>query len=1061
MRPSVSGPVVARVSVLPRAQLWDCDGDLCADDVPAEQLASAGEAALADPVFREALELASPSLFEAAVRLAGGETRTVREARRILLSLLRYHLRIASRAVPFGLFAGVAPVAEGPTAVSVGSKHRKEVRPDASWLRTVLAAVEADPIAMKGLRVRSNPLCVVRGERLILPPQGDRGEVSIRCTAAVALALANAEVPIAPADLTERIHDEFSGMPRVLSERLVHSLVSHGFLVTDLHPPIRSDSPLDDALDRLACAAPHSVALRDLRSVRKALAEYAASEVGRDPERPRAAVHQMRQLHDSAQPLHVDVAVDASLTLPRSVAEELGHAAGALWRITRPGEWPGLDAYLQRFLERYGTTQLVPLTEVMDPERGLGPIAAGDGRAQSDGSTPLREAVLAELAATAVRDGLPEVILDRERLRQLAVPGKGSPPPTLDVTATLQAASPQAVDAGDFRLVLGGGSRQAGALNGRFAYLLGNPVAAHCRREARRGDPSAPHAVRVALDFAPRTPRGGNLTRTGADTMPTLHIGSFHNQTSGELGVDDLHIGAHKDRLYAYSASLGREVLPAQLDMLNGAQEHPTVRLLQAIGTAGHSAFHSWDWGPVAGLPRLPRVRYGRTILCRARWSGAFLAPAVGTWEEWCTQVDTWRKAWTVPDHISVGTGDRCLTLDLRKTMHLRLLREELRRNPKSTLHEATDATSGWFGPDPHACELVFPLRSSTHSPPTQHRSYPPLAGSARPYPHGSEWLSAKLYASPARHNEILTHRLPLLLHELPQSMDRWFFLRYADPDPHLRLRFHAPPDALTRQVLPALGTWAADLCRQGLARAMILDQYAPETARYGGPDVIEAAEHTFHADSTAALEQLQALSDPACPLDTTVLSCLNYIDLAHAFTGGADVLPSWFSTVPPHPDRTALRAQRALITRFVDEPGNWSQLGQVPGGERILHSWHDRAPAVAALGRTLRSSQWTDRATPHSVFRSLMHMHHNRLVSGGDNEAASLALLRDLLHSRQARRRRGHPVADDIAETPTPAAGTLPWAGLRAGVAPVSIVGPQSQCPGDRGAPGPQPLEE
>ncbi|WKK24090.1 lantibiotic dehydratase [Streptomyces olivoreticuli] len=1012
MRFSVGGPVVARVSTLPRARLWDGGDDPCAADVTAENLVTAGKAAIADPVFREALLLASPSLFEAAERLAKGEARTDREARRTLLSLLRYHLRMANRVVPFGLFAGVAPVSEGPAVVSVGSKHRKGVRPDASWLRSVLASLETDPAFMAGLRARANPLCVVRGERLILPQQGDQGETSIRCTAAATAALAQAQSPIVLDDLTDQIHAAFPGGPRALSERLVRSLVTHGFLLTDLHPPMRAEFPLDQALERLEHAAPRTGTVRALSSLREAMAEYAATEAGQDPERPRTVARQMRRLHDSPQPLHVDVAVDALIALPRIVSSEIERAAGALWGITPSREpFPGLDAYLRRFLEHYGTTQLVPLTEVVDPERGLGPIAADDGTARSAGSTPLRDAALAELAAKAMSDGLPEVVLDRKQLHRLAVPGKGSPPPTIDVMATLEAASPRAVDAGEFRLVLGAGAQQAGALNGRFAYLLGDPVAAHCRREARRSDPDAPHALRVALDFSPRTPRGGNVTRTGAGTMPTVHIGSFYSQSSGRICVDDLYIGARRDRLYAYSASLGREVLPSVLDMLNSKRELPAIRLLQAISTGGRTAFHSWNWGPVSDLPRLPRIRYGRTVLCPARWNSALLSPVGGTWDHWCAQVDAWRTAWSVPDHVAVGTGDRRLTLDLRKTMHLRLFREELRRNPHGIIHEAvgvTQDTSGWFGASPHACELVFPLYSNTHAPShTPLRSYPPLVTGVKPYPLGSEWLSAKLYASPARHNEILTQRLPLLLRELPESMDRWFFLRYADPDPHLRLRFHARPGVLTRQVLPVIGAWAADLRERGLAHVLILDEYCPETARYGGPDMIEAAERAFHADSLAVLEQLQVLPDPACPLDTAVLSCLNYLDLARAFTGGVEVLPSLFATARLHPDRTALRKQRALATPLADDSDGWSALRQIPGGERIFHSWRNRAPAVSSYAQALHSPHQVDRATPHGILRSLMHMHHNRLASGSDNEAASLALLRDLVHARQARQRQ------------------------------------------------------
>jgi hypothetical protein len=39
-----------------------------------------------------------------------------------------------------------------------------------------------------------------------------------------------------------------------------------------------------------------------------------------------------------------------------------------------------------------------------------------------------------------------------------------------------------------------------------------------------------------------------------------------------------------------------------------------------------------------------------------------------------------------------------------------------------------------------------------------------------------------------------------------------WFFIRYADPDNHVRLRFKGDPSRLTGQLLPQLCTWAAGL---------------------------------------------------------------------------------------------------------------------------------------------------------------------------------------------------------------------------------------------------------
>jgi lantibiotic biosynthesis protein len=48
---------------------------------------------------------------------------------------MRYLLRWASRATPFGLFAGVAPAVLGPAAlVRFGGRHMTVTRPGGTWV---------------------------------------------------------------------------------------------------------------------------------------------------------------------------------------------------------------------------------------------------------------------------------------------------------------------------------------------------------------------------------------------------------------------------------------------------------------------------------------------------------------------------------------------------------------------------------------------------------------------------------------------------------------------------------------------------------------------------------------------------------------------------------------------------------------------------------------------------------------------------------------------------------------------------------------------------------------
>ena len=61
-----------------------------------------------------------------------------------------------------------------------------------------------------------------------------------------------------------------------------------------------------------------------------------------------------------------------------------------------------------------------------------------------------------------------------------------------------------------------------------------------------------------------------------------------------------------------------------------------------------------------------------------------------------------------------------------------------------------------------------------------------------RTYQLGEEWLYYKVYCGVRTANSILANEISSLTQELLSDglIDKWFFIRYADPEKHLRLRF-------------------------------------------------------------------------------------------------------------------------------------------------------------------------------------------------------------------------------------------------------------------------------
>ncbi len=1041
-----------RAPVLPRNRIEETFADFpaAAADEPEQlsrQLARLG----ADPELRAAVALASPSLARLVDKVREGGAVEPKRLRKAVLSLSRYQLRMAARPTPFGLFAGVAAVRvatsapttavataatpapePGDASARLGTAHRPVARPDMGWLSALLAGLETRPDTLAALRVVANELTFVRGDRLVLPYVPERHaadptagrtviEVSIRHTPAVRAVLELTAEPVQFTELGRRLCERFPGTPEHRVNGLLGQLVEREFLLTDLRPPTTATDPLAHVLDRLP-AGPERA---ELAAVHR---ELGAARPGTDYS---SVLRRMRRLHETDRRLQVDLALDADVTLPAEVAAEAERAAEALWRVSRARSAPPhLAQYHGEFVERYGTDRLVPLTELLDPDRGLG-APAGYLMPPSEREQPARpepspaDALRIELAQAAAMAGASEVVLDDGLLARLSPDTDLPPPASLELYARVLAGSAEALARGRFRLWLTPetGADHAGATIGRFSHLLPDAaqrIAAACAEaESATDDGTGDDSIETAqLVLRASRSRSANLNQVRRLLDRQIVVGAFADRTApGTVPLDDLAVGADLTGLQLVRLSSGRRIVPLAWNMLNPqAQVGNVGRFLRELRLSGVRPGFTWDWGPLEQAPYTPRVRYGRTVLAPARWrpSAPFFADTSMPEREWRLEFDRWRERWSVPDHVLLCVADRGLELDLSAGLHLRLLRQDVARWPDAVLREAPTGEDayGWLsGPaGAHTAEVVFPLLADAPIPRPRPRPRPAVrpTPALRVQPPGGEWLYAKVYCSTRRQNELLVGALPRLLAALPAEVDRWFFLRYRDPEPHLRLRFHGDPTALNRQLLPNCHDWFAELRRSGLAWRLVLDTYEPEWERYGGPAATTAAEDAFGADSAAVLAQLDALEAGRLDLDPRLLGALNMLDLARHVHGdtaeGAARAEEWLlTTYPRSAVHTQLRDLRTAAVRLSDPADDRAALRALPGGGELLAGWQRRAGALARYGEALRA------ATPRgSELPGLVHLHHNRLL-GIDPEAEdhARAVARGAMETQRGRRLR------------------------------------------------------
>ncbi|MFJ6486407.1 MULTISPECIES: thiopeptide-type bacteriocin biosynthesis protein [unclassified Streptomyces] len=232
-----------------------------------------------------------------------------------------------------------------------------------------------------------------------------------------------------------------------------------------------------------------------------------------------------------------------------------------------------------------------------------------------------------------------------------------------------------------------------------------------------------------------------------------------------------------------------------------------------------------------------------------------------------------------------------------------------------------------------------------------------------------------------------------------------WFFIRYGQDGPHVRIRVRTTstatgteligvPDLLARRArqVPAVpGPWPS---RHAEVRSV---PYVPETQRYGGPRALPVAEALFATSTRTALDVLRAL-----PATTTAASRLTAAaDLAHttAYALGMDPLAAarwlrahaagwrWVTEVPLLPAATVHARvntiHAAQRTTLAGRAADLRERLEAGTAAPWLAHWAER---VREADATLDGPGEQTRA---GIWGSQLHMLFNRLGVSPDEERA------------------------------------------------------------------------
>lgn len=400
----------------------------------------------------------------------------------------------------------------------------------------------------------------------------------------------------------------------------------------------------------------------------------------------------------------------------------------------------------------------------------------------------------------------------------------------------------------DHPVVQHAGGATATALLGRFTPIdqIGE-IARQLSGIEQRANPQAIF-FDLAYQFEGRTDNVNRRERLYASELP---IGSW-STLDAPLRLEDMMLSVMEGKLVLHHVT-GPRLIPRLASAYNhGRSDLDLFRFLCDLQYEGIQPTLTLDLQTMfPNLDHYPRVYYKKVIACLAKWK----LPKHTNFE----QLIKWFAERPQIQLCSVGQGDQTLVINPKVSQdlnYLQLYQKQYEGNLYLTefLIDQAAAVTNEHGIRFHAQFLSALTHTEEIYPGLLRNTCKRLTRDLR-LP-GSEWFYVELYMRPEVMDEFLRNEINTLIIQQKALITEWFFIRYNQPEPHIRLRLKMVDPKQIPTILTAIKQLMDISTQYSHLKRMEIKGYEREIMRYG-KNQLDQVEHFFYLDSIWALTQL------------------------------------------------------------------------------------------------------------------------------------------------------------------------------------------------------------
>jgi len=885
-----------------------------------------------DEIFAEAVAIASQDLYK---MYADGSIKTTD---RMIESVKKYYDRMTARPTPYGLFAGVTTVEFSDEGTNIclaeQEKYRKICRVDNEWYFKLVKKIEEMPGLLMNLRVIFNKHCYTAGSRLkncycsnLRKENINHAEdLSISNTKQVQYVQEFASDFVSFKDLRDFLINKNPNVPQEIIDKFLKELLVNEYIYTNVCVLWREEDPLRGLLQNnqfLDISKEEQDFIDKLIEIDTLREEYANVPFGQGREILDKLSGLMEQVVKAKNYIYTILQLSTENNkLDKKIKENLENFSQFMQDIATPdNEGEYLLVFKEAFREKYGSDALVSLTEAIDADKGLGlpyngylTEAAVKFAKKNSKKLEAIKRMLERKMLTALRQGQSAIELtdkdiasikdiEADKLSELGYVSSYS----LNILVTKKDT--------DYEIHIGPniGSTQAGNGISRFDSAL-NADFSHEMDEIYAKEKALHSEDYVIADVyeVSHYLRNTNLYSYKRQYDYNLYLGITEFEHNSSLNLNDLYLGydGQKDRLFVWSKLLHKRVKFMTNSMYNTQSSNPIIRFLRNVSFGYEiQAIDNMYVFQSLNYMYWPKIKYGNIVLANEKWR---LNPEQfsdsKSLEQFIAELQEYLKIWQLPRYVYYTNADNRLVLDLTDEFAQRLLyRALIKQKQEAVLErmEYEDISSSLVSDKKNQCDAVefsVPMFSSelAQQQPVNKIAQVPAYNKSNLienfytqdrvlYTGDEGWLYFKIYLNQIQANTFLANYLEAFLTDLfnQKIIKSFFFIKYADPKYHIRLRLQiSEPDKLG-VAMRRFREWFNLLQDNLISYEYTIAQYEREIERYGGQLLMPYAEEYFCQDSRLVMALLQEINKDAEEIEREKVGIFAIYNLVDCFCGG------------------------------------------------------------------------------------------------------------------------------------------------------------------------------